>query len=65
MNPTQNQFSLTGVSLKKQIPISILTCPDEAAERGRKARERVVSHYSWPIVRQRLVGVYRRLGVSL
>jgi glycosyltransferase involved in cell wall biosynthesis len=43
----------------------VLKNPEEAVERARKARARVVSQYTWPIVQERLTSVYRRLGVPI
>ncbi len=43
----------------------VFHCPEEAAERGRKARERVVLNYGWPAVQQKLIGVYHRLGLQV
>jgi glycosyltransferase involved in cell wall biosynthesis len=36
----------------------------EAAVRGLKAREKVLAHYGWPRVKQKLIDIYERLGIS-
>ena len=43
----------------------ILNSPKEAADAGRKAREKVLAKYAWPVVRRRLAAVYQRLGVAV
>lgn len=41
----------------------VLDNPAEAAARGSRARQRVLSNFTWPTLRQKLEEVYWRLGV--
>ena len=39
----------------------LLDDPEQAAERGRRLRERAVAKYSWDEAGRRIVGIYERV----
>lgn len=43
----------------------VLGDPKAATRRAQRGRERVISKYAWPAVEQKLIHVYRRLGIQL
>lgn len=57
------EFPLGDAARLAQALDALFDQPDEAARRAAKARQRVLTQYSWEAVQRALTEVYRRLGV--